>query len=88
MGVYTYVFWDQESILDGAFTPKCSWNELWPHPYLTVGKFLTFSNWTMMGTFSCAFDTRNQLPMLFLSQNIQVHYTACLGDNIKLFLAC
>ena len=28
MGVYTYVFWDQESILDGAYTPKCSWNEL------------------------------------------------------------
>ena len=72
MGVYTYVFWAQRSIPNVVFTPKCSWNELWPHPYMTVGKIVTFPKRTMMGAFSCVFDTRNQLLMSFLSQNVHV----------------
>ena len=73
MVVYTHVFWGKKSILNVAFTPKCSWNELWPRPYTTVGNFrknYVCQNTSWLVCTLMLFDPRNRLPMFILLQNV------------------
>ena len=57
MGIYSDVFWLGKSIADVVVTLKRSWNELWPPPYMTVGK-----KWKI--------KIGNNLVMMYVDDNV------------------